>query len=135
MRKSNYVGIIAIFSLIITTCSFMDFQPSHGLQSIQNELDIVRLDGSSISDEDIKADRLIVVSDKSFCLPCRALEPILNKLKGEGYQIKIVKPAEAPFQVSSIPTIIFYREGQQLRYLTGLRTELYIRSAMILPLE
>jgi thiol-disulfide isomerase/thioredoxin len=135
MRKSNYVGLAAILSLILTASSFMGFPPHTGSEVESVGIDSINLDGSTLPDEEIKADRLIVVSDKSYCIPCRVLEPTLTKLKDEGYRITIVKPENAPFPVSTIPTIIYYREEHLLRQTTGLKTDKFLRSSLILPLE
>lgn len=67
----------------------------------------------------------------TYCPPCRALAPTLDKLATE-YEgrAKVVKlDAEADrdlaggLQVASVPTVIAFRDGKELGRLVGLRPE------------
>jgi thioredoxin len=81
-----------------------------------------------------------VVADfyASWCGPCRVLSPMLDKLAG-GYagKIKFVKinVDESPgiaqnFQVQSIPTLIFFRDGKVTDRVTGLPSEPDLKSKL-----
>ena len=57
-----------------------------------------------------------------WCGPCKMLAPILKQVKDElGELIKIIKidvdknqPLAAKYQVRGVPTMILFKEGQQL---------------------
>ena len=81
-----------------------------------------------------------VVADfyATWCGPCRALSPMLDKLAG-GYadKIKFVKinvdesPAIAQnFQVQAIPTLIFFKDGKVAGRVTGLPSEAGLKSKL-----
>ena len=78
--------------------------------------------------EVVKADTLVMVDFfADWCGPCKALTPIVEELAGE-YEgkAKIVKlnVDESPetaqkFGVMSIPTLIFFKGGDEVERLTG----------------
>lgn len=73
-----------------------------------------------------------------WCGPCRVLAPMFEKLAA-GYpgKIKFVKinVDESPgiaqnFQVQSIPTLIFFRDGKVAERITGLPTEADLKAKL-----
>lgn len=74
----------------------------------------------------------------TWCGPCRQLSPLLDKLAG-GYadKIKFVKinVDESPgiaqnFQVSGIPALIFFKDGQVAGRITGLLPEADLKAKL-----
>ena len=74
----------------------------------------------------------------TWCPPCKALAPILEKVAA-AYAGKVtfvkVNTDEAPelageFGIRGIPTLVFLKGGQVVQSLTGLRGESEIRSAV-----
>jgi thioredoxin 1 len=64
-----------------------------------------------------------------WCGPCRVMEPILDEVAIEfedrGVTVAKVNTEQAPetaarFEIRSIPTLIFFRDGEPLFQLTGL---------------
>lgn len=66
-----------------------------------------------------------------WCGPCRMLGPVVEELAGEyAGKVKVAKlnVDEAPdtstqFRVSSIPTLIFFKDGQAVSQTVGLQTK------------
>ena len=63
-----------------------------------------------------------------WCGPCRMMEPIIHELADEMNEVKVAKidiesaqRATASFQVTSIPTIIIFKDGQEVERLVGLK--------------
>lgn len=83
--------------------------------------------------------RLVVVDFwADWCGPCKSLMPILAKLAAE-YQGQILlarinaddqQTLAAQFQVRSLPTVMFVKDGQPLDGFTGGRTEVEVREIL-----
>ena len=66
----------------------------------------------------------------TWCAPCKALAPVLEELADKyADKIKVVKvnvdeeeSIAAKFGIASIPTVIFFKNGQTAASLVGLRT-------------
>jgi thioredoxin 1 len=75
----------------------------------------------------------------TYCPPCRALAPTLDKLASEyAGRAKVVKlDVEADrdlaggLHVTSVPTVIAFRDGQELGRLVGLRPEGAYRNLLV----
>lgn len=73
-----------------------------------------------------------------WCGPCRMLSPIVAELAGE-YQgrAKICKlntddnpNVATQFQISAIPTILFFKDGKLVEQITGVRPKPEIKSIL-----
>ncbi|NGX45906.1 MAG: Thioredoxin [Chlamydiae bacterium] len=70
-----------------------------------------------------------------WCGPCRMLTPILEKVAGElqgkatiaKIDIDKAQKTASTFQVTSIPTLILFKEGKEVGRLVGLRDEATIK--------
>lgn len=79
----------------------------------------------------------------TWCGPCKALTPIVEKLAGEyGDKIKVgkINIDEAPntpvqFAVRAVPTIVFFKGGQAVNTMVGLKKETELRSQIDALLE
>lgn len=77
-------------------------------------------------DEIVKVnDKVIIDMTAPWCAPCKQMEPILEKVEEET-DIKVVKVDvdEHPdiaelYGISSVPTTIYYRDGEQLESKVG----------------
>ena len=74
----------------------------------------------------------------TWCGPCKALTPIVEKIAGdyEG-KLKVVKlnideapGAPSQFAVRAVPTMVFFKDGQAVETLVGLKKEAEIKSTV-----
>ena len=74
-----------------------------------------------------KADYVIQFSEESYCVPCRQQAPVVEALKTQGYDIRVVKPSEQPalkayYRVRRVPTAVYVMESPNgLSYDSGRR--------------
>ena len=74
--------------------------------------------------EDLITSNIPVLVDffAEWCGPCKAMKPILEKLKGiKGEKVRIVKvdvdkhkEITAYYQIQSVPTLMIFKDGKQL---------------------
>jgi thioredoxin 1 len=80
-------------------------------------------------DETIKKGITLVDFYADWCGPCRMIAPHLEalsvELKGEAAIVKLdvdnAQKIASSYQVTSIPTLILFREGQEMGRLVGVR--------------
>lgn len=79
--------------------------------------------------EVLKSDKITIVDFfATWCMPCRALAPILENAKGElGDKVNVVKidvdeseQIARKYGVMSIPTMVFIKDGKELDRMVGL---------------
>jgi thioredoxin 1 len=71
----------------------------------------------------------------TYCPPCRALMPTIDKLAQDGYAIVKVNVQDHPelatqFGVKAVPTLVVLRGGQEVSRFVGLQSERVLRDAL-----
>ena len=67
----------------------------------------------------------------TWCGPCKSLVPIINEVKSQfptgvrfiDYDVDTEKLAAAQYGVNSVPTVIFVKDGVELKRITGLNSK------------
>ena len=87
--------------------------------------------------EDMKQGKVILDIYTTWCGPCRFLSPLLEKLKEEGL-IKLLKedldqnrPLGEKFGITSIPTLLFFNNGELLNHPIEVQGQLLVRNGMM----
>ena len=92
---------------------------------------VIDVKRSNFQEEVISADKLVLVDlYAAWCAPCKALAPVLEELADKyADKIKVVKvnvdeeeSIAAKFGIASIPTVIFFKNGQTAASFVGLRS-------------
>jgi thioredoxin 1 len=71
---------------------------------------------------------VLVDFSATWCAPCKKLEPVVDEIAGDyDGRLKVVKVdvdkapgVAAKFAVMSVPTLLFFRDGQVMDQVTGL---------------
>lgn len=78
----------------------------------------------------ISTGTVIVDFSAMWCGPCKMLTPILEQFNGKNTDIKIIKidvdaqpDLAGMFNVTSIPTLVLFKDGKQLDIRQGFMTE------------
>ncbi|MBQ5332376.1 MAG: thioredoxin fold domain-containing protein [Oscillospiraceae bacterium] len=88
----------------------------------------LRVNSESFESEVLKAEGVVIADFYSdSCVPCKRLSPVLSEVEQElGDKAKLVKininfDAELAekFDVMSVPTLIFFRNGEEISRLGG----------------
>ena len=60
------------------------------------------------------------------CIPCKRMSPVLAELEKEDPGVKLVKlninfgaETAAEYEVTSVPTLVFFMDGKEVRRVTG----------------
>lgn len=92
---------------------------------------VIDVKRSNFQEAVISADKLAIVDlYATWCAPCKALAPVLEELADKyADKIKVVKvnvdeeeSIAAKFGIASIPTVIFFKNGQTAASFVGLRS-------------
>ena len=92
---------------------------------------VIEVKKSNFREEVISADKLVLVDlYATWCTPCKALAPVLEELADKyADKIKVVKvnvdeeeSIAAKLGIASIPTVIFFKNGQTATSFVGLRS-------------
>jgi thioredoxin 1 len=90
---------------------------------------VLQSDSSTAREEIAGADGIVLVDfTAAWCPPCRQLSPVLDQLAREATDLRVLKvdvdaspELASSYQVMSMPTLIFFAEGRELRRLVGAR--------------
>lgn len=86
---------------------------------------------SNFEEKVLKAkEKVLVDFFATWCGPCQVLGPIIDELAGEVEIEKIYKAdidqnqnLAAKFNVASVPTMVIFKDGQEIKRFTGLRNK------------
>ncbi len=84
---------------------------------------------------DLLAEHEVLVLDfwATWCMPCKMLAPVLEEIAAERADVAIgkvdvdeVPELAAQFRVMSIPTLVYFRNGEALQQTVGVRSKDHI---------
>ena len=90
---------------------------------------VLQSDSTTAREQIAGADGIVIIDfTAAWCPPCRLLSPVLDQLAREAPDLTVLKVDvdESPefassHQVMSMPTLVFFTEGHELRRIVGAR--------------
>ena len=93
-------------------------------------MSIIDVTKDSFDEEVLNSEITLVDFNASWCGPCRMLKPILDEIAEETTTCKIVsinidEEAELAtnYHISSIPCLILFKDGKEVKRVVGLRSK------------
>ena len=100
---------------------------------------VLEITDQNFTDQVKSSDQPVLVDFwAEWCMPCRALGPIIDNLASEfdgkarvgKLDIDSNRDTAIEYQVSAIPTILIFKDGELKKRFTGLRPEEDLRDAI-----
>jgi thioredoxin 1 len=100
---------------------------------------VVEFTDSNFESEVLKSDKPVLVDFwAEWCMPCRMLAPTIDKI-AESYSEKVKvgkldtdsnREIAIKYQISAIPTVILFKDGQVAQKFVGLKQEREFKEAI-----
>ena len=100
---------------------------------------VVEFTDSNFESEVLQSDKPVLVDFwAEWCMPCRMLAPTIDKI-AESYSEKVKvgkldtdsnREIAIKYQISAIPTVILFKDGQVAQKFVGLRQERDFKAAL-----
>jgi thioredoxin 1 len=91
-----------------------------------DDIMLIHIEDKKGFDKEISEGKVLVDFFATWCGPCSMLSPLVEKLAEEHPELKVLKvdvdrvqEAAAAFDVYSIPTLIYFENGQPVRKTVG----------------
>jgi thioredoxin 1 len=128
----TFIVLFVILSLFI----FLIMRARKQFKAIKDVQDHHRI--SVLTDQNfgtkIKTGTVLVDFWASWCMPCKLMAPVLNELAEDmngnvtigKLNVDDAKKTAARFSVRSIPTMIVFRNGKEVKRIVGVKTKDYL---------
>ena len=101
-------------------------------------MNTVRITADNFEQEVLKSDKKVVIDFwATWCGPCQMMAPILHELETEMPDVQIGKvnvdeqmDLARQFRVVSIPTLIIFKNGQEVQRMVGVTSKEELKDAL-----
>jgi thioredoxin 1 len=130
---NNTLILIGFIVVGITAFLYFAAQRMKRIPAVSDSEKIKKLNDSNFKKQ-ISSGINIVDFWAEWCVPCKAMAPVLNKVadetKGTATVCKVnvdhAKQTAAKFHIKSIPTIIIFKYGKEAKRIVGVKTKAHI---------
>lgn len=108
-------------------------QRMKGIEDVPASKKILILN-DQLFDKKIKTGTILVDFHATWCVPCKMMAPVLNDLAEEvrsnvtisKLDVDVAKKTASKYSVRSVPTMILFRNGKEIKRITGVKTKEYL---------
>jgi thioredoxin 1 len=127
---------LIIIASVVLVLSFLMIRARKRLKSIQDLPDHHRI--QNLTDQNfankIKTGTVLVDFWAEWCMPCKLMVPVLNELSEEvngsvtisKLNVDTSQKTASAYGIRSIPTMILFRNGKEVKRMTGVKTKDYL---------
>jgi thioredoxin 1 len=129
------ITLIIIGSVVVLFAAFIYYSMQHFKKMpVVPDSEIIKKLNDSNFKKQISAGINVVDFWAEWCGPCKMMSPVLNKVanetKGTATICKVnvdhAKQTAAKFNIKSIPTIIIFKYGKEVKRIVGVKTKEHI---------
>ena len=131
---------IILITVIISSLAFLIIRARNRMKSIQDIPDSqkIRVLNDQNFSNTIKKGTILVDFWAAWCMPCKMMVPVLNELAEESdgrftvgkLNVDEARKTASQFGIRSIPTIIIFRNGKELKRIVGVKNTEYLLREM-----
>ena len=101
----------------------------------------VKANGETFETEIAESGKLVIADFYSdSCVPCKRMSPLLAEAEEQRENVKLVKlninfdaDTAVKYDVSAVPTLIFFKDGNEVSRLTGAVKRAELEAAIVFP--
>ncbi|MDE5864432.1 MAG: thioredoxin [Lachnospiraceae bacterium] len=99
---------------------------------------VINVTADNFEEEVLKSDKTVLVDFwAEWCVPCKRLSPVVDKLAEEHSEVKVAKvnideqaALAMDYKVMSIPTLVVFKNGEIVNQTVGLQSKEEIESML-----
>ncbi|MEI7490355.1 MAG: thioredoxin [Bacteroidota bacterium] len=127
------ISILAVLVVLIGFLIFNARQKMKNLKDVKSSDKVKELTDQNFQNK-IKTGMVLVDFWAAWCMPCKLMIPVLNEVAEEaGEKVTIAKvnvdeqkATAAKFGIRSIPTMILFQNGKEVKRIVGVKSKDYL---------
>ncbi len=127
------ISILAVLVVLIGFLIFNARQKMKNLKDVRSSDKVKELTDQNFQNK-IKTGMVLVDFWAAWCMPCKMMIPVLNEVAEEaGEKVTIAKvnvdeqkATAAKFGIRSIPTMILFQNGKEVKRIVGVKSKDYL---------
>ncbi len=131
------ISIIIVVVLILLARFFLK-RKMKSLSNVESNKNIIILSDKNFANQ-LKGKTVLVDFWAEWCMPCKMMLPILNDLSDDlpqGYFVGKLdvdknQPIAQKFGVRSIPTLILFKNGKEVKRFVGIKRKDFLKKEML----
>jgi len=127
---------IIVLSILLVLFGLLILNARHKMKSLKNvkESEKIKVFTDQNFQNKIKNGMILVDFWASWCMPCKMMVPVLNEVAEEvngkvtiaKVNVDEQKATAAKFGIRSIPTMILFQNGKEVKRIVGVKTKEYL---------